>query len=542
MSGFKLFVTFKYWQSYNVKKTDVDPYVRGPVERENMNGNTINRPESSLDIREILSLIGRRKWLLIIPVILVTAVAFGASYHITPEYDSSCIIEVEDQVQLDPSVQSLVGAQNARRQSRGMAQDQLKSIYNNVTSSLYASMLNQRMHLGNQPGIQKQARADMLLQSNLTMERAVVNVLQLILREDVSVEWAASDQIKIRVESNDPILAKNIADNLADIYISEKLKQELGRIRKPEDWSEEQLRKFEDQLAEQMAEKTRIEQTLIAIEPNETISSESNRSEITAEIDRAQQDINDLRNQERQVLARLSSLDGLSDGQPKLNTSNEITTLTGRIKDELSSVGQLLVKFPWSDPQVLDHKLRLNRILDDIEREYVRLVDEQYDSATEQEQRDIVEFFGIETNLNSLYAKRPYLEAALEELETRVSMIPDLRAQLAEVEQRILATSDLRERFQRQQESSAISQAFAHDMSASKYRVVEPAKAALRPISPDKKKITLMGLLLGFVLGGATVLLVELFDSSFRRVDDVETHLGLPVLATLPNFDSMKRV
>ena len=62
-----------------------------------------------------------------------------------------------------------------------------------------------------------------------------------MLRKDVSVESAASDQIKIRVESTDPVLAKEIADNLADIYTDEKLKQELAQIRTSQDFSDIQL-------------------------------------------------------------------------------------------------------------------------------------------------------------------------------------------------------------------------------------------------------------------------------------------------------------
>lgn len=501
-----------------------------------------NRSESSLDIRDILSLVGRRKWLLIIPVILVTAGAFGASQLITPTYESSIIVQIDAQVQLTRDVQSLVGVQDGRRQSSQMLRDRLKGIYNQVTSSLYARMLNERMNLGSQPEIQRQARADMVLQPNLTLEQAVVSNLQMIFKENVSVMWAAGDQIEIIVESTDPAQARDIADNLGSIYIGEKLKQELAQIRTSQDFSDIQLEKYENQLSEKIAERTSIEQELIAIELDEIIASEPNRSEITSEIDRTQEDINDQRNRERQVLARLSSLEGLSGGHPKPNTSKEIKSLTGRIKDELSSVGGLIIRYAWSDPQVIDFKLRLNNILDDIEREHVRLVEDQYASATESERRDIVEYFVIKTNLNYLYAKKPYLEAALDELKTKASLMPEYHARLAEVEQQIQAISDLRDRFQRQQESSSISQAFAHDMSSSKYRVIEPAKAALIPFSPNKKKITLMGLLLGIILGGAMVLLVELFDSSFRKVEDVEAHLGLPVLAVIPPTDSLKKV
>jgi capsular polysaccharide biosynthesis protein len=53
-------------------------------------------------------------------------------------------------------------------------------------------------------------------------------------------------------------------------------------------------------------------------------------------------------------------------------------------------------------------------------------------------------------------------------------------------------------------------------------------------------KIGLMGLALGLVIGGGAVLLVELLDTSFKRVEDVEEVLGVKVLATVPKIENLK--
>ena len=57
---------------------------------------------------------------------------------------------------------------------------------------------------------------------------------------------------------------------------------------------------------------------------------------------------------------------------------------------------------------------------------------------------------------------------------------------------------------------------------------------------PDKKKIILIGFFLGLALGGCFVFLTELFDNSFKRVEDVEGALGIPVLATIPKIEKLK--
>jgi capsular polysaccharide biosynthesis protein len=79
-------------------------------------------------------------------------------------------------------------------------------------------------------------------------------------------------------------------------------------------------------------------------------------------------------------------------------------------------------------------------------------------------------------------------------------------------------------------------------MSSSKYRIVEPAKLPSGPYKPNRKKIALMGVLLGFVIGGAAALLVELLDNSFKKVEDVEDVLGLPVLGVTPKAPFLKKI
>ena len=87
-----------------------------------------------------------------------------------------------------------------------------------------------------------------------------------------------------------------------------------------------------------------------------------------------------------------------------------------------------------------------------------------------------------------------------------------------------------------------MSQQFLQDASSSKYKIVEPAKHPMEPFKPNRRKIVLIGFVLGMVLGGAAVVVAELLDNSLKRVEDVEAYLGLPVLGITPRADFLKRV
>ena len=60
------------------------------------------------------------------------------------------------------------------------------------------------------------------------------------------------------------------------------------------------------------------------------------------------------------------------------------------------------------------------------------------------------------------------------------------------------------------------------------------------PVSPDLKKLFLITIALGLGLGGGLILLVDYFDSSFKRSEDVEKSLGISVLATIPKIYQAK--
>jgi tyrosine-protein kinase len=68
-------------------------------------------------------------------------------------------------------------------------------------------------------------------------------------------------------------------------------------------------------------------------------------------------------------------------------------------------------------------------------------------------------------------------------------------------------------------------------------QVIQPATLPETPVSPNHKRDTTLGAVLGLILAGATVLVRERFDDRFRSRTDMSQTIGAPVLATIPRFD-----
>lgn len=66
------------------------------------------------------------------------------------------------------------------------------------------------------------------------------------------------------------------------------------------------------------------------------------------------------------------------------------------------------------------------------------------------------------------------------------------------------------------------------------FKVIDGARLPEKPFSPDRLRMNLLGALGGFALGVVLVGLLEYRDTSLKTDDDVMTSLALPVLAVIP--------
>ena len=77
-------------------------------------------------------------------------------------------------------------------------------------------------------------------------------------------------------------------------------------------------------------------------------------------------------------------------------------------------------------------------------------------------------------------------------------------------------------------------------MNIDNTQVLSPAFLPTEPIEPNIPRNTALGILVGFILSSAVVLVRHLFNKQIRSESEAEEILEIPVIASIPVFDQMR--
>jgi capsular polysaccharide biosynthesis protein len=155
------------------------------------------------------------------------------------------------------------------------------------------------------------------------------------------------------------------------------------------------------------------------------------------------------------------------------------------------------------------------------------------------------EHFGPVADLNReirvLESDVANLQGQIRTYESRVETIPQREQELVAIQRDY---DNIRESYQNllnRKLEAEISLSMERKQKGEQFRVLDFARAPIRPVSPDMRKLFLFFLAAGFASAGGLVVMLEFLDKSFRSPLEIERNLGIPVLATIPILDSNRR-
>lgn len=147
-----------------------------------------------------------------------------------------------------------------------------------------------------------------------------------------------------------------------------------------------------------------------------------------------------------------------------------------------------------------------------------------------------------EIGISSLKEQLRQVKLQVGEYERRVERAPEREQELTVLQRDYDNTKKNYQSLLEKQLNARISENLERRQKGETFRILDPANIPARPESPDQVRIMLVGLLVGIGGGYGLAFLLEQMAGVFRRPEDAESVLGLPVLATIPDFKTLFRL
>jgi polysaccharide chain length determinant protein (PEP-CTERM system associated) len=130
------------------------------------------------------------------------------------------------------------------------------------------------------------------------------------------------------------------------------------------------------------------------------------------------------------------------------------------------------------------------------------------------------------------------LRGVIADYQGRIEAVPGLESEWVALTRDYETLKTAYQQLLAKTEDSKVAANLEHRQIGEQFRILDPARIPVRPISPNRPLINGVGAVLGLLLGIGIVAFLEVRDSSLHTESDVASVLGVPVLALIPIVDT----
>ena len=324
--------------------------------------------------------------------------------------------------------------------------------------------------------------------------------------------------IAISVDSEDPRVAADAANTLADFYIVAQLEAKFEATKRASAWLSERVFELREEVtkAEQAVEKYRRESGLIQGGTNATLAAEQvsdlNRQFVTEGTKLAEAEA-----RLRQVKNLLNLPNGIETMAEVLD-SQVIRDLRRQEAEVERSVSELASEFGEKHPRMVTARAQLRDLRSKVKIEVDKIVQ------------------GLHNEVEVARARSATVSAALNDMKVEVGLLNASEVQLRALEREATASRALLEQLlTRSKETSS-----QEDFQQADASVVSEAATPDKPSFPKKPLLYLVAFILASVTSISVAVVLEFLDFGFRSKDQIERQLKMPSLGLLPNLKGVR--
>jgi len=321
---------------------------------------------------------------------------------------------------------------------------------------------------------------------------------------------------EISAEDEDPVMARDLANTLAEAYIEFNIANHIEYSRNSFQWMTDQFydvkKKLEDSERDFLNYK----------EQEKLFSVEGRQDEILYKI----RDMNDAylkaRNKRMELESNYKQLKGLTS----LNKDNIL-----RVRSLLNNP---LINSLYT--QLIELEMEQNKLSKVYKAKHPKMIQVAAErDNTQKKMREEIdkELANIDSNIAALMANETVLQQTISDYENDALETNRKQLQYTILQRNVETNQKLHDTLLTKLREADIQDT----MVISNIRVSEKAVAPNAPVRPNKKRNMLLSVIIGLMLGIALAFLLEYLDRTIRTEEDIERYLGLSVLSVIPKAE-----
>ena len=484
-----------------------------------MNSFTNTETESRGNLRDFLNIIFKHKSKIIIIFLTVVLTVTIGTFLMSPIYEASAKILVKFGRENIYTPTSATGAGSQVISDLASKEDRLNSEVEIIGGrDLLEKVISDLGLKTIYPNIDKKPLISDPFSKKLTsLEKAV-----LLFQNELKVEVIKkSDIINITFQHNNPVIAARVVNKLIDIFLEHHINaykqsqnydffdEQVKLVEKRLKDSESELESFKNQnnISSLKEQKTFLLQQISDLE----LELAKTRSEISEKMGKGQA----LNNYPSDPSAAEIKFGQETDFNPYT-----VSNIRGRIADLKLKEQELLTKYNEQSLLVINIRKEIEKarqLLDKEEKTY-------HDKAVKT----------INDDLNALRSKEESQKKHLGKYQQELNIINSVEMRLNELERQAKLNEDSYQLYVKRMEEGRISNAMDNQKIAN-ISVIEPALPPIKPVKPKTMLNIILSIILGGFAGVGTAFFIEYLSHTFSTREDVEKHLGLPVVGSIPD-------
>ncbi|MBI5709105.1 MAG: hypothetical protein HZC42_02210 [Candidatus Eisenbacteria bacterium] len=458
-----------------------------------------------LDLRQVLRVMMRRKWLVLLPWAVALAAGVALAFLLKPIYFSTVTLMLERPRALGGALGGMVGGGiNADQQADVMRQQ--------IGSTPFLRSVVTATGIKGEPAVRAWALRAAKRYPGLAPDAEVEAFLTDYLRSAISVRRDKGDVFEVTVGDYEPERARRLADAVANQFVSASKASQLEMVRATQAFSIEQQEIYRRKLEESEG---RLEAaTRTALGSGAALVTQANLPRARGLLDQANLEVEE---QRQKVAALKAQLAGRArENDPQLLSSPRVSTLTAELAELERQYSAALLNEGGGDNGA-GARLLITRKFTGLESELAQNAALALPAASADARDLLVRYRLAQADLEARQAGREYFSAQLGGYQRQVALSPDRELEIQRLRQEVENNRALYNSFVQQSAAAQITEAFENARVGGRFAVLEPAVRPTAPGKPNRPVLILLAFVLGGIIGVGTVLVVEKQDESCAR-------------------------